>query len=135
MGMPKGLGSEDELVKRIGNAEERWNLWRSLLQEAMEYGAPNRETFTIYSPGQKKNRRIYDSTAIVGAQQFANRIQGSIMPSWQQWMGLKSGDEIPKEEKDNTYGLLEEATETFFNHLNHSNFLFQDLVISHWHCM
>lgn len=122
MALPKGLGSITDMLKRIGNAVECWELWRPLHQESMEFATPNRETFTLFSPGQKKNRHIFDSTAILGTQQFANRIQGSLIPSWQQWMEFSAGDEIPEEDKDRVDGLLEDATDTFFSNLNHSNF-------------
>ncbi len=120
--VPKGLGSVPELIARFGKAAELWELWRSLHQEAFDFGAPNRETFRFHSPGQRKNRHIFDSTAVLGAQQFSNRIQGALIPPWQQWMDLKAGDDIPDEDKDRVNEQLEDITKTFFSNLNHSNF-------------
>ena len=76
----------EECLKRIDQAQSRWELFRSLHQEAMDFAAPNRETFNKYSEGQRKNRHVYDSTAVLGTQQFSNRIQGSLIPPWTQWM-------------------------------------------------
>lgn len=120
--VPKGLGSIEDLIRRFQEAEKLWNLWRSLHQEAFDFAAPNRETFRFHSPGQRKNRQVFDSTAVIGLQQFSNRIQGALLPPWQQWMDLVSGDAIPEEEKDRTDQALEELTNTFFSNLNHSNF-------------
>lgn len=120
--IPKGLGTVKQLMKRFGAADSRYNQWRSLHQEAMDYSSPQRETFNIHSPGQRKNRFVYDSTAEEGLEQFSSRIQGSLLPSWQQWMNLTSGDDIPKDERENVDKLLTEATDTFFSNLNHSNF-------------
>lgn len=120
--IPKGLGTMAQLLKRFDAAATRFNLWRTLHQEAMDFAAPQRETFNIHSPGQVKNRFIYDSTAEEGLEQFSSRLQGSLIPSWQQWMKLVSGDDVPKGEREAADKALVEATDTFFTHLNHSNF-------------
>lgn len=122
MKVPTGLGSIAKLLKRFGVAEKRYNLWRSLHQEAMDYSMPQRETFTIHSEGQRKNTILFDSTAEEGSKQFASRIQGSLLPSWQQWMDLKAGDDIPEDEEEEANKDLKTSTDTFFTHLNHSNF-------------
>lgn len=120
--IPKGLGSMKDLLARFTKAQARWELWRSAHQEAFDFAAPERETFRFRSPGQRKNRHIFDSTAVLGLAQFASRIQGSVIPSWQQWMTFTAGDEIPKDEKDKVNEQLEESTDIFFSHINHSNF-------------
>jgi len=116
------VGDIKNVMRRIKQAESNWELWRSLHQEAMDFAAPNRETFNEYSPGMRKNRHIYDSTAIIGAQQFSNRIQGSMMPAWSQWMEFVAGDEIDEKEAVEANQLLEQITKKFFAILNHSNF-------------
>jgi len=121
-GIPNGLGSMKDLLARFSKAESRWQLWRSAHQEAFDFSAPERETFRFRSPGQRKNRHIFDSTAVLGLTQFASRIQGSVIPSWQQWMNFAAGDEIPENEKDRVNEQLEESTDIFFSHINHSNF-------------
>jgi len=70
MALPKGLGSVEDLVSRIKSARERWELWRSLHQEAYDYSMPDRETYRFHSPGQRKNRHVFDSTATLGISQF-----------------------------------------------------------------
>ncbi len=120
--VPKGLGDVPSLLKRFGEARKLWELWRSLHQEAFDYSAPERETFYLRSPGQRKNRHIFDSTAVLGLGQFASRIQGSLIPSWQQWMDLESGSNVPEDQKKENDAALEEITKDFFSNLNHSNF-------------
>ncbi len=122
MKLPKGLGDIPKLLKRFSKVEARYNTWRSLHQEAMDYCTPQRETFTIHAEGQRKNHFVYDSTAEEGIEQFASRIQGSLMPSWQQWIDLVAGDDVPKEEEEAVTKALKETTDTFFANLNHSNF-------------
>lgn len=120
--LPKGLGDVSGLIKRFGESKKIWELWRSIHQEAMDFAAPERETFHLRSPGQRKNRHIFDSTAVLGLEQFASRLQGSMVPAWQQWMDLKSGSNIKEEDKKETDKLLEDSTKIFFDNLNHSNF-------------
>jgi hypothetical protein len=124
-----------DLEKRFKKAESNREMWRSTHREACEYCLPNRETFDIHSQGEDKTTRTFDSTAIEATQQFANRIQGSVIPAWQQWADLVSGDEIPEEESQRVDEGLESITKTIFAALNHSNFYqeispaLQDLAI------
>lgn len=118
----KAFGSAKDLKKRIGGAVTLWNLWRSLHQEAYDYSMPDRETFRFHSPGQRKNRHIFDSTATLGLSQFSSRIQGGLVPPWAQWMDYSAGSSIPKGDKDNVDKKLKDHTNVFFNHLNQSNF-------------
>lgn len=120
--LPEGLGTLDKILKRFQGADSRYQKWRSLHQEAMDYCTPQRETFTLQSEGQRKNRFVFDSTAEEGIEQFSSRIQGSLFPSWQQWMSLTSGTDIPENQKEEVDKELKEATDTFFANLNHSNF-------------
>lgn len=134
--LPTGLGSVDVLIKRFQKAKERRELWRSLFQEAYEYALPQKEIFNFHSPGQKKNRHIYDSTAVTGVRVYAARIQSTHTPPWQQWMDFVAGTDTPKADRDTLNQKLEEATEVFFNHINESDFSNQsnesdqDLAIS-----
>jgi hypothetical protein len=120
--IPNGLGSIDDLKKRAAKARSNWENWRSILQEAYDYAAPQRDTISMHNPGQRKNRHVFDSTAIDGLVSFANRIQGAIVPSWQRWMSLVAGEAIPKEQRDKIDSDLEFFNDVFFSNLNHSNF-------------
>jgi len=122
MDIPKGFGSIEDLLKRFRAAQSNWEMFRSLHQEAFDFANPQRQTFTEHAPGQAKNRHIFDSTAVIGLEQFASRIQSAMVPSWLQWMNLTAGDDIPEEEEDRVDELLEDTTDTFFSNLNHSNF-------------
>lgn len=114
--------SYEGLHKRFLKAVSNRDLWRSTHKEACEYCLPNRETFDLHAQGEDKTTRIYDSTAVEALQQFANRIQGSVIPAWQQWADLVAGDDIPEDEEDNVNAALEEVTKMLFSAVNHSNF-------------
>lgn len=134
--LPPNLGNIEKVLKRFDKAVERRELWRSLFQEAYDFALPQKETFNFHSPGQRKNRHIYDSTAQMGVRTFSSRLQASLTPPWQQWMDFQAGTDVPKEDRDKVNQKLEESTEIFFNHLNHSDFSNQinesnqDLAIS-----
>ena len=134
--VPKGLGSVKDLIKRFGKAKQRREMWRSLFQEAYEYALPQKETFNFHSPGQSKNRHLYDSTAVIGVRTYAARIQFSHTPPWQNWMDFVAGSDVPKDAQEKTNKDLELMTEIFFAHLNESDYsnqsneADQDLAIS-----
>lgn len=120
--IPNGFGKIENLLKRASKADQDWELWRSIHQEAFDFSAPQRNTFQIYAPGQRKNRHIFDSTAVDGLVTFANRIQGALVPSWLQWQDLVAGTDVPEEEKAVVNEKLQKETKTFFSAINHSNF-------------
>ena len=120
--IPEGLGTFQQLQKRFNNAEGLYQLWRSLHQEAFDFANPDRENFRFRSPGQRKNRNVFDATATQGLQQFSSRLQGSLVPSWQQWIRFVAGEEIPEDDKVRVGELLEQVTDVFFTNLNMSNF-------------
>jgi hypothetical protein len=134
--LPPGLGDISAVIKRFGKAKQRRELWRSLFQEAYDFALPQKETFNFHSPGQKKNRHIYDSTAVAGVRTYAARIQSSHTPPWKQWFNFVAGTDTPKGDRDSLNKQLEEATDIFFNHLNESDYSNQstesdqDLAIS-----
>jgi len=120
MEIPKGLGTVDDLLKRFKHASERYELFRSLHQDAFDYAAPNRETFTLHAAGQKKNRQVFDDTAVDGLVIYANRVKGAMFPPWLEWLEFVAGTDV--EEDDSNKEILEKAQTEFFAALNHSNF-------------
>lgn len=123
--IPKGLGSLNDLLKRFGAARQRRELWRSLYQDAYDYAIPQKETFNFHAPGERKNRHVYDSTAVNGVEKFASRVMSSLTPPWMQWMDFQAGSDIPEDQRDAVNQQLEDFTKIFFNYLNHSDFSMQ----------
>lgn len=118
----KDLGGVDMLLKRFKAAQANYEMFRSLHQETYDFVAPQRETFRFHAPGQSKNRHVYDSTAILGAQKYVSRIKGSSMPSWRQWAKFVSGSMVPENETVSVDKGLAEGTKLVFDNINHSNF-------------
>ena len=133
---PKNLGSVDQLIKRFDAAKSRKAPWISHLRECYEYTLPQREGFSMSNKGQKKNTEIFDSTAVIGVQKFASRLQSTLVPPWRQWSKLTTGSEIDKTQEEEVQKQLDDNTQILFDHINHSNFAtqaheaFLDLSIS-----
>ena len=128
--------SVDEILKRYKAAKTRKGLWESYLREAYHYALPDKETIDEHSPGQKKNQHVFDSTATIALNKYANRMQHQVVPPWKTWMRLEPGSDTPEEMKSEAQEMLDEATDVIFDHINHSNFStqshesFMDLGIS-----
>lgn len=126
----------DGLLKRLKAAKSRKQLWTEYLREAYRYSLPDKQTIDTWSPGQKKNTEVYDSTAIVALQKYANRMQQQVVPPWKNWARFEPGSEIPEKQHAEVQKLLDQATDVVFDHINHSNFStqihesFSDLGIS-----
>ena len=133
---PSELGTTEDLVKRFQAAKKQRSSWQSHLRECYEYALPQRNTMTQFSRGQKKNEDIYDSTAVVGTQKFASRLQATLIPPWREWSMLVPGSEIPEDEHEQIQPVLDDVTKIIFDHINHSNFAtqahesFLDLAVS-----
>ncbi len=128
--LPPGLGGPEDIQKRFNKAKERRELWRSILQDMYDYAMPNRETFNFHSPGQRKARHIFDSTAPEALNTFVSVIIGSMTPDTGGWMKYEAGIDIPEEQVKEVNEKLEQASETFFKHIAHSDFLSQ-VFLSH----
>lgn len=133
---PSELGTTEDLVKRFQAAKKQRSTWQTHLRECYEYALPQRNTMTQFSRGQKKNEDIYDSTAVVGTQKFASRLQATLIPPWREWSMLVPGSEIPEDEHEKIQPVLDDITKIIFDHINHSNFAtqahesFLDLAVS-----
>jgi hypothetical protein len=126
----------EQLLKRKEKAKGIKEQWRSHLKECYKYAMPERQTMDEFSQGAKKNNEVFDSTAIIATQKYANRMQAQVVPPWKQWLKLQAGTDIPEEQADEVNKYLEKVTKIIFDHINHSNFdtqiheAFLDLAVS-----
>lgn len=120
--MQPKLFKMDDMLKRIKVAKANKQLWEHHLKECYEYAMPERETIDKHSPGQKKNQKRFDSTAVQALEDFSARMESQLVPAWRKWFKLEVGSEIPEENEQEVEEYLEEATDIIFDHLNHSNF-------------
>jgi len=94
----------------------------SYLEEIYDYAMPNRQTFTKFSPGQKKDNHVYDSTAVIATSTYVSRLQSLLVKPWTKWFILEAGNSIPEEEKKVVNAELEKISDAIYDELNYSNF-------------
>ena len=110
-----------EILKRFNAANGRKSLWLDTLQDGYRYALPQRENFfENQREGQKRNQEVYDATAVTGVQNYASRLQATLMPPWRKWSTYTTGALIPEGEREEVEKGLQAANDVLFMHLNHS---------------
>lgn len=121
--LPADLENVQAVMDRRAAAAKKKELWRSLYSDAYQFAMPTRETFTWTTPGQNKNRQLYDSTLQESTYTAANTLVALLFPPWTRWAELTPGGALANQDIDqDILEGLQRSTETFFHFLNHSNF-------------
>ena len=108
------------------------------LDTAFRFSIPQRRIYLEAQNKMRPNPEIYDSTAVIGVQRFATKLQSMLVPSVQTWMKLKAGSDhdVEGEEYTEMQEQFDKDTNAFFEELKHSNFdtqvaeSFQDLAVT-----
>ena len=122
-------------MTRYERAKSKRTNFVDVFEECYEYALPQRESFYYEVSGQRRDDKIFDSTAVVGVQEFASRLQSGLVPNFARWADLSAGSEVPKEERDSVNNELDEVTDYVFEVLQNSNFAqevhesFMDLAV------
>ena len=96
--------------------------FEELYDEIFEYCLPQRQGFKNYTPGQRRDDKIFDETAVVGVQEFASRLQAGLVPNFARWADFVAGSEVPEIERDEINNELDKVTEYIFEVIQTSNF-------------
>ncbi len=109
-------------IQRYQKAKSFREQWVPLFEECYEYALPQRESFYSETPGERRDDKIFDETAVVGVQEFASRLQSGIVPNFARWADLMSGSEVPKDQREEIDNELDDVTDYVFEVLQNSNF-------------
>jgi len=121
--LPPHLENVNALIERRQKAADKKELWRSTYTDAYTYAMPSRETFTWRTEGANKQRQLYDSTLQEATYTSANTLHALLFPPWTHWAKLAPGGAIkPADVTEEILIGLQDATKTFFDFLNSSNF-------------
>jgi len=126
----------DKLVTRKNKAKSQKDGILDRLKEAYRYTLPSADVDGYQNESWDERPEVYDDTAVIALQKYANRTQSQLIPSWKTWAMLKAGSDIDEEDKQEVNAELEKITEIIFDHIHHSNFAsiahecFMDLGIS-----
>lgn len=110
------------MLERFEKAKTNRVLFESLFEECYEYALPMRQSFFHESPGQRRDDKIFDETAVVGTQEFASRLQSGLVPNFARWADLIAGSEVPEQEVDDVNNNLDQVTDYVFEIIQNSNF-------------
>ena len=110
------------MLSKYERAKAARSLFEPLFDECYEYALPMRQSFYSESPGQRRDDRIFDETAVVGVQEFASRLQSGLVPNFARWADFVAGSEIPSEQVDEVNNQLDDVTDYVFEVLQNSNF-------------
>lgn len=105
--MVAAMLTADDLVFRARMAWEERDRWRSVLDEAYEYGLPDRNPYVGDKKNPKSRAHLFDSTAPNAVMRGANRLLLDLTPPDQFWIDLKPGPFIPDQAKKQISALLE----------------------------
>ena len=111
-----------QYIQRYQKAKGFREQWVPLFEECYEYALPQRESFYSETPGERRDDKIFDETAVVGVQEFASRLQSGIVPNFARWADLMSGSEVPKDQREEIDNQLDDVTDYVFEMLQNSNF-------------
>ena len=110
------------------------------IDTAFRYSIPQRRIYLEAQNKLRPNPEVYDSTAVIGVQRFATKLQSMLVPPTQTWMKLTAGsnyrDNDDMEEMSELQIQYDKDTEAFFEEIKHSNFdtqvaeSFQDLAVT-----
>lgn len=120
----------DGLLKRAEAAERRRDAFAALMRDIYTLAMPDRDAWGAYGYGGNRQVRVFDSTAVIAAGRFANRLQQALFPPQQRWAALALPPELAVSAAAAEVSRdLEAATELMFAHVHASNF---DQVINEW---
>jgi len=109
------------LIKNATQLQANRSNYDIVNQTVSDYMSPNRGNFTVEeSPGQRKDKKIYDPTANISAQRLASILHSRMTTPGEVWARIR-----PKNsqllEKDNVKRFLDLLDNTIFDILNDSS--------------
>lgn len=113
---------QKKILKKVDKLRGVRSQWNSYLEEVYKYAMPNRNTFTEYSAGQKRDNNVFDSTAVVATNSFVSRIQTLMVKPWAKWFLFEAGSTIEEEAKKDINLELEKVAQVVYEEINYSNF-------------
>lgn len=111
-----------EITKRAERAFQTLQLFNDLYERAFRLGYPSRLGWYERTPGERKNRQVYDSTFGDAWERLANAIYTGMCPPWAQWFHLLPGVEVREDQQEELAQLLQPLTRAMWQTLSYSNF-------------
>lgn len=81
-----------ETLRRFARAETRRRAWDSLLDDAYAFALPDHDR--TVGPGQRRDREIFDNTAVQAVQWRKARLHGQLFPPFRPWMDFEAPETL-----------------------------------------
>ena len=120
---------DEAIRKRADVAEQKRASFAALMKDIYALAMPERDAWNSYAVGTDRQIAVFDSTAIISAGRFANRLQQALFPPQQRWARLELPPELARRDGGDVARDLETATDLLFSALAVSNF---DQVVNEW---
>lgn len=111
-------------LNRFETAKSRKTQIEITYREALQYSAPQRDTFYDTVEGAKRDNAdvVFDSTAQDALAKFVSNIQSRLVPPMKTFVKLQVGPGVDPTAKEQAAAALENITTLMFTHLQNSNF-------------
>lgn len=113
-----------ETLKRFHRAESRRRTWDSLLDDAYAYALPHHDAVGRGESGGRRDREIFDNTAVQAVQWRKARLHGHLFPPFREWMDFNAAEEasMDADELEAFDAYAVEARRRFHAAIDASNF-------------
>ncbi|MGH6947099.1 MAG: portal protein, partial [Kiloniellales bacterium] len=86
----RGGEAGGDTLARFARAESQRRAWDALLDEAYRYALPNHATHAQQGRGERRDREVYDATAVNAVQWKKARLHGQLFPPFRAWMDFEA---------------------------------------------
>ena len=105
------------ILRRLDRMRSERQTFDSHWQEVADHIIPSREFSQRRSVGEKRNTRIFDTTATLACEQLAGALHGMLTSPAVRWFALRAQDEALAD-NDEVKAWFEEATQTLYDNFN-----------------
>jgi hypothetical protein len=114
--------SVNRTLKRYRDAKRRKLNWDRRYQDALDYAAPERETYSMESEDRKQSDKVFDGIAGIALDAFVSNIQSTLFPPVKTWINLRAGSAVAEKSREESNQYLSTVTDIMFEALRNSNF-------------
>ena len=83
-----------ETLQRFARADQRRRGWDRLLDDAYAYALPHHDAIRDGHAGGRRDREIFDNTAVQAVQWRKARLHGHLFPPFREWMDFAAADDL-----------------------------------------
>ncbi len=115
---------QSETLQRFSRAAARRQSWDQLLDDAYAFALPNHAARRGGTVGQRKDREVFDNTAVQALHWRKARLHGQLFPPFKSWMDFEAPDSLMHDaEARQAFDLYAaEVREKFHGAIEASNF-------------